>query len=94
MMPSSVAMFFMMDQLSLLRPTEDNRAMGPAHDLCPLCLLMRTYLASHAALCLAYTVCQQLAEQLEGQSCVLAQVPSWAWDYHSVTCKRLWAPGG
>lgn len=31
MMPSSVAMFFMMDQLSLLRPAEDKRAMGPAH---------------------------------------------------------------
>lgn len=28
MMPSSVAMFFIMDQLSLLRPAEDNRAMG------------------------------------------------------------------
>lgn len=31
MMPSSVAMFFMMDQLSLLRPAEDNGARGPAH---------------------------------------------------------------
>lgn len=30
MMPSSVAMFFMMDQLSLLRPAEDNGAVGPA----------------------------------------------------------------
>lgn len=28
MMPSSVAMFFMMDQLSQLRPAEDNRVMG------------------------------------------------------------------
>lgn len=35
MMPSSVAMFFMMDQLSLLRPAGDNRAMGPAHGRVP-----------------------------------------------------------
>lgn len=33
-MPSSVAMFFMMDQLSLLRPAEDKRTIGPIHNLC------------------------------------------------------------